>query len=514
MSSQPQWNNSRQVVRRIFVSGKLVLETPAHIGNGDAEGIADIPLLVDPLDGKSPLLTGASIAGALRNYIRDVQKGYGWLEQRQAKDKSDAEQLFGCMDDTQNASVESWLMVDDALGCLPENHVATEIRDGVAIDPRTRTVEEDERGGHKFDIELLPAGTSFDLAFEFWQTEGSANLLPALAVALQGFQLGQIGLGMRKRRGFGQCRLDEWQVWDYPMTSKAGLMGWLNHPAAAFHTTGRDILQLLGNPDLPTDNRESFSIEAWFALLGSLLIRSEGGLDDPADTAHLKSWRPEGENAVLPGTSLAGVVRSRALRIANTMLGREKGHLLVDEMFGRRIQKHTDQPSGSQLLVRETVIENTIDERIQSRAKIDRFTGGAYPQALFTQQPLWADGFQRQVHVHLELRRLQCAPKEKDAYDADFKAKAGLLLLVLKDLWSGDLPLGGEASVGRGRLQGLESNLTHHTPGGKKTWTLIQKMDSNAMEELEQEDRQEMETYIQAFIKWTPLAQAEREVSQ
>ncbi|MGH2542516.1 MAG: hypothetical protein ACRDIB_06960, partial [Ardenticatenaceae bacterium] len=33
-------------------------------------------------------------------------------------------------------------------------------------------------------------------------------------------------------------------------------------------------------------------------------------------------------------------------------------------------------------------------------------------------------------------------------------ADVGLLLLLLKDLWTGDLPLGGEASVGRGRLYG------------------------------------------------------------
>ena len=33
-------------------------------------------------------------------------------------------------------------------------------------------------------------------------------------------------------------------------------------------------------------------------------------------------------------------------------------------------------------------------------------------------------------------------------------SEIGLLLLLLKDLWTGDLPLGGESSVGRGRLTG------------------------------------------------------------
>lgn len=35
----------------------------------------------------------------------------------------------------------------------------------------------------------------------------------------------------------------------------------------------------------------------------------------------------------------------------------------------------------------------------------------------------------------------------------------GLLLLLLKDLWSGDLPLGGAASIGHGRLRGVEATL-------------------------------------------------------
>ncbi len=35
----------------------------------------------------------------------------------------------------------------------------------------------------------------------------------------------------------------------------------------------------------------------------------------------------------------------------------------------------------------------------------------------------------------------------------------GLLLLVLKDLWTEDLPLGGESSVGRGRLRGQKATL-------------------------------------------------------
>ena len=49
------------------------------------------------------------------------------------------------------------------------------------------------------------------------------------------------------------------------------------------------------------------------------------------------------------------------------------------------------------------------------------------------------------VKIVMSLRRLSDESRD------EFEAQAGLLLLVLKDLWSGDLPLGGESSVGRGR---------------------------------------------------------------
>ena len=48
-------------------------------------------------------------------------------------------------------------------------------------------------------------------------------------------------------------------------------------------------------------------------------------------------------------------------------------------------------------------------------------------------------------------------------------AEVGLLLLVLKDLWTGFLPVGGSSSVGRGRLQGRAAQIEY----GSNKWTLV-----------------------------------------
>lgn len=461
-----QWLNSRRVVERVFVRGRLQLETPAHFGNGDSEALTDIPLLRDSLNNRTPLVTGASIAGALRAYLREYEAGYQAPEERTGSLL--AERLFGHLRDDQSATYQSWLMVDDALGSLPVQG-AIELRDGVAIEGETRTAEENK----KFDIELLGAGTTFGLSFELWLTDENRDLLPALAVALHGLEAGRIGLGMRKRRGLGEARVTDWRVWRYRMDNVQDVVGWLTHDPEQGGEFGEHILDLLGVKLTAVNHRgRDFRLSATFHLDGSLLIRSESGGRDAPDMVHLRSWRGENgrraEQPTLSGTSLAGVIRSRASRIARTLKGEAAGADLVNGMFGKRSRERLENPTGSRVVVRETVVQDGRADLVQSRVKIDRFTSGSYPQALFSQQPLWGQTRQpTQVNIVLELRQpYDAAPGS--ARERRFHAEVGLLLLVLKDLWTGDVALGGESSVGRGRLAGQSATLTL----GGTTWSL------------------------------------------
>jgi len=440
----PGGRRGRGVVERVEIRGTLVLETPAHFG-GEGEGLADMPLQRDARDGQTPLLTGTSIAGALRNYLHEYLAGYG----QPITAREQAAQLFGEVEGKD--SVQSWLVVDDALG----SSNGVELRDGVALDVKTRTAEEKK----KFDMELLQAGTTFDLSFELLLTDNNQHLLSLLALALRGLEQGEIGLGSRKRRGLGKCRVDKWRVRRYRLADPKELVAWLEQDGSG-EKTGAHIAGLL-DVDLAgfTDRRQVFTLDGTFALTSSLLIRSgAGGAADP-DMVHLRSYRDGDEVPILSGTSLAGALRARALRIANTIHGREKGQALIDEMFGRRIGSSEDKPTGSRVVTRETEVQGTTD-LVHGRVKIDRFTGGAYPQALFFQQPVFG-GNDSQVQLQIELRQPQ-----------DYEI--GLLLLVLKDLWTGDLPLGGESSVGRGRLQGKEVTLALKD---KKTWVLTRRAD-------------------------------------
>ena len=380
-------------------------------------------------------------------------------------------------------------MVDDALGTIPDG-AALEIRDGVAIDPASRTAEIDDDGkGMKFDIELLPAGTSFPIRMELWLTAENNQNLESLLIALKGLENGEIGLGMRKRRGYGQCRVKEWHVSRYKMNDPADIIGWLAHSWDAMpEEPTTDIDTLWSAPPTLQSQRQAFTLDATFRLKGSLLIRSDAGGGDSADTVHLRSWREGGDKPVLSGTSLAGVIRSRSLRIAKTLLqDADVAQNLVDGMFGRRIYTADDTPSGSRVIVRETEIENPIDDQVYTRVKLDRFTGGSYPGALFNQQPiLGKPDTDTKVRIRLELRKTP---------QPNFDAEVGLLLRVLKDLWTGDLPVGGESGVGRGRLRGMEATLSFNDT----TWILQATEDGKLAFQGNGKPRELEDVYLQAL---------------
>jgi len=74
------------------------------------------------------------------------------------------------------------------------------------------------------------------------------------------------------------------------------------------------------------------------------------------------------------------------------------------------------------------------------------------------------------------------------------EAEIGLLLLLLKDLWTGDLPVGGEAGIGRGRLAGREATLSDN----QHKWKLRQEGDKLVVEG---DDRQVLEDFVETFVQ-------------
>lgn len=441
---------SRKITARIVLECDLVLETPAHFGNGDASEMTDLPVAADFFDGKKPVLTGASIAGALRSYLVAWEKGYEKSEV--AGEKSSAAALFGGSKGDDKGK-QSPLIVEDALG--QGNSFAIETREGVALDSQSRTAANDML----YSRQLWEAGTTFKLRFELLLGDDelekekleNEKRKRALATALAGFNDGSITIGARKRRGYGRVSAQNWRAHIYDLKSKNGLLDWLKHGSSSLtNAISSNPATALGVTLLSEDNRREFRLDAEFTLDSSMLIRGSGAEDVGPDMQHLHSKRKGSPVPVISGTSLAGALRARAEKIANTITQKEHNHKvrkLIDDMFGSD-NAANGHPQASRLIVNESVIEGATNDLVQSRVSIDRFTGGALDTALFTEAPVFKTG-QTRIKINL---RLQDPKKD---------AEIGLLLLLLKDLWTSDLAIGGEVSVGRGRLRGLEANLAY-----------------------------------------------------
>jgi CRISPR/Cas system CSM-associated protein Csm3 (group 7 of RAMP superfamily) len=488
---------SRCIEQRIVVEGELVLQTPAHFGDGNSDNFTDMPLLVDAADGLSPLLTGATLGGALRAYLWSREQGDRQADPKPrvkpitAEEKSLTEVLFGGFKQHDDGE-QSALIVDDARS----KTYSMQFRDGVRLDPQTRTAyigrPEGDDGqirekGHLFDMQVWSAGTSFPIRLELllsapkrdkdeaddvYEQRKAAQftkIKKALLMALQGLSDGGITLGGRKNRGYGRITVNNWHVKTFDLMSKTGLVDWLetgNRPlqtAPVDKLTQTETFKQFENEDL-TDRREYFRMEATFKLDGSLLIRANGlpGSHSP-DMVHLSDH--EGK-PVLSGTSVAGALRQRARRILNLVNPNQSSQWL-DELFGNekmenriregKVEKHY---YASRLIVEETQIMEPQFDLVQNRVAIDRFTGGALDTALFNEQPVFGRPDTR-LFINITVRQ----PEKRDI---------GLLLLLLKDLWTGDLPLGGEVSVGRGRLAGETAVLTYKQTGKTEEWRLIE----------------------------------------
>jgi CRISPR/Cas system CSM-associated protein Csm3 (group 7 of RAMP superfamily) len=431
--------NGRKIVERIVVRADLVLTSPAHFGTGEVGDLTDMDIGRDALTG-APLLPGTSIAGALRAALLQRERGYRTPEQKGTA----ATLLFGGVKADAEGD-QSPLIVDDAIASL----TSTLVRDGVMLDAATRTAKDQA----KYDIELVPSGTVFPLRFELlvYEQTDRAALLTAFVSALLMLAKGEIALGSKKTRGLGRCTVQHWRVVRYDLHQPIELIRYLRVQDADELAVPpvTDLGAALGVATSIPDQRQTVTLTCEAAVSGSLLVRGPVTAGAVADAMQLS----ESDQVLVPGSSIAGALRTRAERIQKVV---QFDRQLIAKLFGPEQGQvgRGQEVAAARLTVADALITDS-HPLVHNRVSIDRFTGGALDGALFNEQP----AFGGTVKMTLLLRcddQLPLGPS------------IGLLLLLLKDLWTGDLPLGGTISIGRGRLNGRSATL--QTPTA--TWTL------------------------------------------
>ncbi len=547
-------DHTRTIIERIIVKGTLVLDSPCLISSGDNDDPLDMPLLRDSIEERA-LIPGTSLAGALREYLATL-----YPPPSQHEEAAEIEQLLGATQGDADGA-QSALLISDALSNIFNEH-SIELRDGVRIDQATRTAAD----AAKYDLETLSAGTTFELEFELLITadHNRDSLVRTFATALHGLQSGVISLGMKKSRGLGRCHVAEWQVWRFDMTTPAAALNWLRWCRDCTCTAQPDIADSL-SVALPTSTTAKTTtakttLTATFTFADdALLIRSgqdlvisyatpaaQGATDAQTednkgttqptfapDAVHLYSRSADTHQPqpIIPGTSWAGVLRHRAVRILNTLKQLDADTPQQDDALIRNLFGYVDEPTTSndqssvqpastqprtqsRSEVKAQASRISIDDSViyhpkpvplvQNRIAIDRFTGGAYHGALFSEQPVWK---QPSTEVTLTIGIKPAPPPTSNTDQAttqplyEPEAEIGLLLLLLKDIWTADLPVGGTSSIGRGRLSGISAKLCHNGT----TWKIAQ-AEGNALNvtssAAQPDPRESLQTFVASLLDY------------
>ena len=403
-------NMDNKVIERICVKASLVFQTPATIGSG-RDDVADIELL---RDGRGELFVpGSSVAGALRSALEE-RLDSTWEEITSL--------VFGPRADPR----QSLINVYDARlgkGQCPVSFV----RDCVMLDPVTRSAVP----GAKYDFEVIPPGTGFDLRLEVVLRENHTNqrerILGEASEILKIIEEGSLRLGAKTRRGLGRTAAKDIAVARMDMSNPTDVDKWIDFDWG--NLAGRDSL---GGTAMPTAPRRDVRLHVGFRIPGSILIRSYSVTPGEADAVHLQ-WAGK---SMIPGTSWGGALAGAMRSIGEQLGASDRVKECVRDLFGFVGEK----PRGarpSRIWIEDSEVKGGTTMEY-TRNKIDRFTGGVVDGALFTEGPHFGGA------VDLELR-----------IEGPQLHEVALVLLAIRDIGAGVQPVGAGArsAVGFSRLR-------------------------------------------------------------
>lgn len=421
--------NPAQILGRITVRGRLHLAAPLLIGEGESgeeRNDRDIHVLCSKAG--VPFIPGTSLAGALRSLI-------------EVENPCAADILFGTMHRTGGETVRDERQSAVSLYDVELNDALIGSRDGVHIDDVTGTAID----AHKYDYEIVESGAGGTFYAEILLRrvhQKDEHTLKETLLRLSELLRGGFHVGALTTKGFGRMQLRDMVVDCYDFRRPEDAIAWLSPKRgnAAWHMAYDDATQ---TEPPPADG--DFVITADFALTGALIVRDSvdplAEADGEKSPAARMKTNAAGQN-IIPGTSLKGVLRHRAAYILYA-LGKEQtqAEAFIDRLMGTTAAR-------GRFIVEEVVVDAEMHKQMRSR--IDRFTGGTIPSALFSTVPVWRekDGG-RSVTLRFGVRQAS-------------EQEAGLCVLLLKDLWLGRAAIGGEKSIGRGTLEGLHAVIRYH----------------------------------------------------
>lgn len=407
------------VTGRVIITGDLVLDAPLLIGSGvgdDWGNDKDIHVLKDK-KGRA-FIPGTSICGVLRDFLQKHEDFAGM--------EAD---LFGDMDRAQSCINIDDIVLDDA---------ELTFRDGVSIDMNTGVAV----NAAKYDYEAVDRGARGRFRIEVTRRacdEANWGKRREAVILLREKLISGLAVGAITAKGFGRVHAENVSSGFYDFHDSADVKEW--------------FMQKEPTPEKASDRMEEhaahrltvsddFVIEADFSLRTSLIVRDYTRKKKvPNSKVKEKYFNAVSlmskESYVLPGTSIKGVLRHHSEHILECL---GMSNACLNNLMGCA---EKDKKVKSRFFVEESLLSDAVVPAGQTRIRIDRFTGSVIDSALVDNEPLWqADKTKQALHLCFGIRQAKAS-------------EAGLALLLLRELWQGNVAIGGEKAIGRGTLKGL-----------------------------------------------------------
>ncbi|HIE34253.1 MAG TPA: hypothetical protein EYP86_03860, partial [Candidatus Altiarchaeales archaeon] len=347
-----------------------------------------------------------------------------------------------------------------------KNNLKTSIRDGVGIDRETDASSRKTRAKYDFEVVLKDSDFAFKIAiYGNIRQEGEKILSCVLAE----WQEGRGYLGGNIARGMGNIKLEDIKVFSLNLSNNETLMTFLKEDDETksaeeeenwLETTIKGARVLIKNDIGNEYLYNSFAqIDFKLKFLGGLVINDilksvQSGFD----------FCPKMENGrfILPGSSLRGILRSHAERIARSLVtlssdnedeflnrcpacnpfaDKEDPLISCNVLFREYKRTHEEEINdeklclacqlfgssfkGSRLYIIDGEMIDTPEIKIMDFLAIDRFTGGGKEGAKFDALVLWRPEFKLRIFIE--------NPKNW---------QLGWLMLVLKDIKEGLVSFG------------------------------------------------------------------------
>ena len=455
---------------KLVLEGKIELLSPLHIGSGENDS-TDLDVIMD--SNGNPFITFTSFIGALQHHL---QKNY-------VTDDNEMKKLFGF---TKDEVSQGSTIIGTDLFLSKDAKAVVATRDGIKIDLKTGIVADKA----KYDYQIVDKGAKFSFKLEASYSSGTNKIsketllkyyftiIEMLTANGNNDEQSGLRIGAKTNNGLGKIQLIDKNLYDYDFSNHKNVIAWLKgDKPKTIEIENQKTLQ-------PKQN--DFIIDAYFDLKTSLIQRSYN--DDPSkpDASHIQSDKKN----ILTGSGTKGAITARAKRILNTIWTKDEQPKLefIDHILGyvndpndKEDIRDDKKPKKAKLRIEERELPAYVAE-LQSRIKIDRFTGGTINGALFDSMPLFNT---KQVAQEIDLKKkcTRITIRVKDCTEAE----AGLMLLVLKDLWTDDLAIGGEKGIGRGVFNGVSASIKFKS----ETITLEQGLNNLS----------ELQKYVDALVK-------------